>query len=81
MEKKFKQAFNKVDEKLSKGNGQIDFDKSSINKKKEKRKNRMQTYLTDSEHLKFAETMKPLEKPAERIRELLLADIEKRLKG
>ena len=89
MKKKFAKAFDKMDDQL-KGQEAIDFKKSSVNKtspvkkiekeERQHRTNRMQTYLTDDEFLQVAETMKPLEQPAKRIRKLLMADVAKRKK-
>ena len=78
---KFKKVFDKTEEKI-KDNGLIDFEKSSVNKTQYKnssqyRTNRIQTYLTDSEYKAFGEILKPMEKPAVRIRKLIIDEIKR----
>jgi hypothetical protein len=85
MNKKFEKMFEKTEEKMA-SNEYIDFEKSSVNNKPKtdetplKRTIRIQSYLNKNEYKAFGLTMKPLEKPADRLRKLLLEDIKKRQK-
>jgi len=90
--KKFDKVFDTVDEKIG-SKKHIDFENSSVNgnqkptKEKEKRIERIQAYLTKKELVEFYKTMKAFdeqtqrpEKSSERLRNLILKDIEKRKK-
>lgn len=79
MTDKFEALFDKTNEKIGE-NGHIDFDKSGVNKVKEKRNNKVQTHLSDSEFQAFIETLNPLENRGERVRKLIMKDIKKRQK-
>lgn len=76
MNKKFDKVFEKTEEKL-KDNSHIDFEKSSVNNGNRKEKTlqrncRIQIYLTESEFETFVKTLKPLEKPAIKAREIVI---------
>lgn len=79
MNDKFEVLFDKTEKKIG-GNSQIDFQNSGVNKVKEKRNNKVQTHLSDSEFQDFINTLKPLENRGERVRELILKDNKRRQK-
>ena len=61
-------------------NVDVDLPNEAVNRKKQLRSTKWQTYLTADEAADITATMKPLEKPSDRIRRLLLADTKRRLK-
>ncbi len=86
--KKFPDLFKQTEETVER-NGGIDFEKSDIHhisakkstqviKPKEKRVNRIQAYLTDSEFSEWSSTFAPLEKQSDRVRNLILEDTKKK---
>lgn len=52
--------------------------KSGTKDKTQKKDKRISSYLTESEYEAFIESFKPLEKVADRVRDLILEDIRKR---
>ena len=52
--------------------------KSTAKEKTQKKDKRITSYLTESEYEAFIESFKPLEKVADRVRDLILEDIRKR---
>lgn len=79
---KFDKVFDKTDKKIE-NNGTIDFKKSSVNKsgratdELEYKKKRIQTYIKESDFERLVKILQPLEKPAERVRKLIIAEIER----